>query len=715
MIRWCDTAISGLLPHRDDYAGLTRSWRRDALAGVTVGVVALPLALAFGISSGVGAAAGLVTAVVSGVVAAVFGGSHVQVSGPTGAMAVVLAPIVGQYGVGSVALVTVAAGLIVAVAGITGLGRAVTFIPWPVVEGFTLGIAIIIFLQQIPAAFGAAVPQGKTPLFSATTVLVGIDPVTAGPALIVAAAVVALMLILPRLHAAIPASLLAITAVTAVVVGLGLPVARIGALPSALPAPVWPHADLATVHNTAGAAVAIAALAAIESLLSARVAATMSATGPYDPNRELVGQGLASIVSGAFGGMPATGAIARTAVNVRSGAQTRVAAIVHSALLLAVVYLFSGPVGAIPLAALAAILMVTAWRMIAWHTITRIMHSTRTDALTFALTALVTVCFDLIQAVEIGIAAAAVFALYLLARRSSVSREELPGPPQPGDEQIALLRLDGAMFFLAAERVSSVIIDGRQPDTTVVIIRLSQLGMLDATGANTLSRIIGELESRAITVIIKGVQPEHRDLLTNIGILDSLRHANHLVDTLDEAVTHARTHTRLQPVSAPVPRLAITPGISLQKEPDMHHSEHAHALGDTARTTAVYREPHDSTAESAAAPTRDATGGCIPGSGVLTITHGPHTGARFLLSGDVTATGRHPDSEMLLDHITVSRQHAQIRWLDNDYWIIDSGSLNGTYVNLVKIQSIPLTHGDGIQIGTFRLTFTCQSPSDATP
>lgn len=544
MTGWRESTVAGLLPHRDDYAGLARSWRRDVLAGVTVGVVALPLALAFGISSGVGAAAGLVTAVVAGVVAAVFGGSHVQVSGPTGAMAVVLAPIVVHYGLGSVALVTVAAGVIVALAGITGLGRAVTFIPWPVVEGFTLGIATIIFLQQIPAAIGQPLPKGKAPLAAAAAVVADVDPATARPALIVVALVVALMVVLPRLHAAIPASLVAIAAVTAVVVIAGLPVARIGALPSRLPNPVWPHADLATMHSLAGAAVAVAALAAIESLLSARVAATMSATGPYDPNRELLGQGLASIASGAFGGMPATGAIARTAVNVRSGAQTRVAAIVHSVLLLAVVYLVSGPIGAIPLAALAAVLMVTACRMIAWRTMIRIVRSTRTDALIFALTALVTVCFDLIEAVEIGIAVTAVVALYTLARRSSVTREDLPGPVLPGDDQIALLRLDGAMFFGAAERISSVIVDGRHPDTSVVIIRLSQLGMLDATGAHTLTQIAQELESRGITVIIKGVQPEHRNLLTNVGIIDSLRHENHLVDTLDEAVAHARTHIR---------------------------------------------------------------------------------------------------------------------------------------------------------------------------
>lgn len=190
--------------------------------------------------------------------------------------------------------------------------------------------------------------------------------------------------------------------------------------------------------------------------------------------------------------------------------------------------------------------MVTAFRMVSWPTIARIVRSTRSDAVTFALTALVTVCFDLIEAVEIGIAVTAVFALRSLARRSSVTREDLPGPAQPGDERIALLRLDGAMFFGAAERISATIIDDRHPDTSVVIIRLSQLGMLDATGANTLAEIARELESRGITVIIKGIRPEHRELLTNVGVIEALRHENHLVDDLDEAVAHARTHVTAQ-------------------------------------------------------------------------------------------------------------------------------------------------------------------------
>lgn len=540
-----------LLPNRSDYSSLRHSWKSDILAGITVGVVALPLALAFGISSGVGAAAGLITAVVAGLVAAIFGGSHVQVSGPTGAMAVILAPIVASHGLGSIALVTILAGLIVLIAGVVGLGRAVTFIPWPVIEGFTLGIAIIIFLQQVPAAFGADAPKGERTLPAAIHVVAHADWAVAAKTLGVVAVIAILMIGLPRIHHAIPESLTAVIVVTLIVQFAHVGVRRIGELPSHLPAPILPHLDIDTMQSLGGAALAIAALAAIESLLSARVAATMSPTGPYDPDRELTGQGLASVASGLFGGMPATGAIARTAVNVRSGARTRVSAIVHSLFLLGVVYLATGPVSQIPLAALSGVLMVTCFRMISGSTVRKIMRSTRSDALIFVVTAIITVCFDLIEAVQIGIVVAAFFALRQVAKRSSVTREPLPGPAQPGDAHIALLRLDGAMFFGAAERISATIASGADTDATVrvVIIRMSHLGMLDATGAHTLAEIVSDLEKRGITVIIKGVQDDHLKLLEGVGVIDELRHENHLMTNLDDAVAHAREHVAQERVS----------------------------------------------------------------------------------------------------------------------------------------------------------------------
>lgn len=533
-------AARAFLPGRQDYALLPRTWKGDLVAGVTVGIVALPLALAFGVSSGAGAASGLITAVIAGVIAAVFGGSNIQVSGPTGAMVVVLGPVIAAHGPGALAAVSVLAGVIVVAAGLLKLGRVVTLLPWPVIEGFTVGIAVIIFLQQVPAAFGAKPGPSSNSVISAIQAIGTVSPTSVLAPVAVVALVAVIMVASPRIHPRIPGSLIAIIIATVAAQFLDLPVTRIGALPDSLPAPMMPSLDLATITALATSAATIAALAAIESLLSARVGASISDTGPYDADRELLGQGLASVASGFFGGMPATGAIARTAVNIRSGGRTRLAAITHALVLLAVVYLATGPVSRIPLAALAGVLMVTATRMVSLSTLRSVIGSTRADTVVFFVTGVITVSFDLIQAVEIGIAVAAFFALRALVRSSGVHREEIPGPVHEGDEHIAVFRLDGALFFAAAERVLERVSAIRNVD--VVIIRMSQLQILDATGARTITDIVQALERRGITVLIKGIQERHLRLVTQVGVLDSLRHHKHLFTELAPAVEHARSH-----------------------------------------------------------------------------------------------------------------------------------------------------------------------------
>jgi SulP family sulfate permease len=241
-----------------------------------------------------------------------------------------------------------------------------------------------------------------------------------------------------------------------------------------------------------------------------------------------------------FGGMPATGAIARTAVNVRSGARTRVSAIVHSIALLAVVYLAANLVALIPLAALAGVLMVTAARMISVRTARRVMRSSRADGVVFAATALVTLSFDLVIAVCIGVAAAAFFALRAVSAGSGVHREELPGEPADGDARIALFRIDGALFFGVGDRLTEHIASHTGID--VVILRLSQLQLIDATGAHTLAELVALMERRGVTVLIKGVRPEHVRLLTEVGATRALRHPNHLFEQLEPAIEHARSH-----------------------------------------------------------------------------------------------------------------------------------------------------------------------------
>jgi len=531
-----------LLPDRADYASSRRTWRGDLIAGVTVGIVALPLALAFGVSSGAGAEAGLVTAIVAGLVAAIFGGSNVQVSGPTGAMVVVLGPIVASRGPGIVPVVSVLAGIVVIVGGVLKLGRIVGYIPWPVIEGFTIGIAVIIFLQQVPAALGARSGASTNAAIAAVQSLGGLRWPQTLWSLLVVAVVAAIMIVAPRVHRQIPGSIIAVIVVTLVATVAHLPLSRIGALPPTLPAPASPSIAWAALPELAGPVLTVAALAAIESLLSARVAASLADTGAYRADRELVGQGLASVVSGFFGGMPATGAIARTAVNIRSGGRTRLAAITHALVLLAVVYLASGVVSVIPLAALSGVLMVTAVRMISVSTIRSVLGSTRSDAIVFVVTALITVSFDLIVAVGIGIAVAAFFALRNLSRSGRVVREQLPGPEQPGDERIAVFRLDGSLFFGAAERMLTEM--SAIGSVEVVIVRMSQLLSLDATGARVIAELINALERRGITVLVKGVQSQHLQLVTRVGVIGSLRHSKHLFTDLDEAIEHARDHVR---------------------------------------------------------------------------------------------------------------------------------------------------------------------------
>jgi SulP family sulfate permease len=532
--------VRALLPSWQDYRDVKRTWRGDLVAGLTVGIIALPLALAFGVSSGAGAESGLITAIVAGVIAAVFGGSNIQVSGPTGAMVVVLGPVVAAHGVGVVAVLSLMAGLIVILAGALKIGRAVTVIPWPVIEGFTLGIAVIIFLQQVPAAVGSHAGPSSNAFVAAVQSFRTVDWSTVIVPVAMVLIVAMIMLLAPRVHKKLPGSIVAIIVVTVIANLAGLPLARIGALPSSLPAPMLPQVDPGLLGSLIGPALTIAALAAIESLLSARVAVSLSDTGPYDADRELVGQGLASIASGFFGGMPATGAIARTAVNIRSGGRTRLAAIVHSIVLVGVVYLATGVVSQIPLAALAGVLMMTAARMISLATVRSIIGSTGSDATVFVLTAVVTVSVDLIVAVGIGILVAAFFALRSVSASSGVHREELPGTPVPGDERIALFRLDGALFFGAAERVLERV--SRTSHITVVIIRMSQLQILDATGARVITEMIQALERRGITVLVKGIQPRHLKLVTRVGVLTSLRHRNHLFTDLDAAIEHARSH-----------------------------------------------------------------------------------------------------------------------------------------------------------------------------
>ncbi len=538
--------IASLLPTRADLDEMRRHPRRDLLAGLTVAVVALPLALGFGVSSGLGAEAGLATAVVAGALAAVFGGSNLQVSGPTGAMTVVLVPIVADHGPGGVLTVGLMAGVILVGLALLRAGGSMRYVPAPVVEGFTLGIACVIGLQQIPNALGVPEPDGERVLVVAWRAGREFLRAPNWTALALALAVAAVMLVGARWKPAVPFSVLAVIAATVVAQAAGLDGARpIGDLPPGLPAPSLSFVDTAALGSLLAPALAVAALAALESLLSASVADGMTVGRRHDPDRELFGQGLANIAAPLFGGVPATGAIARTAVNVRTGATSRLASLTHAAVLAVIVFAAAPLVSRIPLAALAGVLLATAVRMVEVGSLRAMTRATRSDALILVLTAGATLVLDLVQAVIIGLAVAGVLALGAVARQARLA----PLPLDRGDhseeehallaEHIVAYRIDGPLFFAAAHRFLLEL--SELADVRVVVLRMSHVSVVDATGALVLKDAVTKLRRRGILVLASGIRPEHRRALASVGALELLRHEGGEYATTPEAIGAART------------------------------------------------------------------------------------------------------------------------------------------------------------------------------
>lgn len=548
-----------ILPGSAEWRSMARDPRRDLIAGLTVAVVALPLALAFGISSGLGAEAGLVTAVIAGAVAAVFGGSNLQVSGPTGAMTVVLVPIVARFGPTAVLVVGLMAGALLLVLAWTGAGRSMRYIPLPVVEGFTVGIALVIALQQVPVALGTPGHGEKVLAVAATSIRAWLaDPQWVEPVL--AAFVAATMLLAVRVRPSWPVSLPAVVVAALAVRVLHLDVPTIGAIPAGLPTPSVPTIPWESLTGLVLPAVAVAALAALESLLSATVADGMSVDERHDPDKELFGQGLANLVVPFFGGIPATAAIARTAVNVRSGARSRLAALVHALVLLGVMLVLAPLVAGIPLAALAGVLLATAFLMVEVTGLGAILRATRGDAVVLVLTAAATVAFDLVTAVLLGLVLAGFFALQQVARSARLDEVPVTSGGQHDMEEAALIaehivayRLEGSLFFGAAHAFLLEL--SEVSDVRVVILRMSRVGALDATGASVLADTIRRLEARRITVLLSGVRPEHVQVLQRLGVYAELADERHVFDHTPAAIDHARVHAH-RIAHAPVARAA---------------------------------------------------------------------------------------------------------------------------------------------------------------
>jgi SulP family sulfate permease len=391
---------------------------RDAFAGIVVGIVAIPLALAFAIASGVPPERGLFTAIIAGFLISALGGSRVQIGGPTGAFVVIVYGIVTKFGYDGLVVATIIAGLLLVALGLLRLGSLIRFIPYPVITGFTSGIAVIIFSSQIKDLFG--LQMGKVPVdFVAKWEAYASHFGTMQPeTLAVAAATLAILLIWPKITDRIPAPFVAMIVVTAAVAMLHLPVetigSRFGTMPSSLPHPHLPQITFSSFKDLFSPALTIALLAAIESLLSAVVADGMIG-GRHKSNMELVAQGVANIVSPLFGGIPATGAIARTATNVRAGGRTPVAGIIHAVTLLVVLLFFSRMAERVPLACLAAILVLVAYHMSEWRTFVLLLRSPKSDVAVLLLTFVLTVFIDLTVAVQVGVVVASLLFMRRMA------------------------------------------------------------------------------------------------------------------------------------------------------------------------------------------------------------------------------------------------------------------------------------------------------------
>ncbi|MFZ0396171.1 MAG: SulP family inorganic anion transporter [Terracidiphilus sp.] len=542
--QWLPRSITTLR----DYS--PRQFSHDLASGITVGLVALPLAMAFGIASGVTPQAGLYTAVVAGFLISALGGSRVQIGGPTGAFVVIVAGIVSRFGLEGLSLVTLMAGALLLLMGITGLGSAVKFIPRPVIIGFTNGIALLIASTQIKDFLGLRTGPVPSSFLPRMKVLAESVATVQWETVAIAGLTLAIILLWPRLNRRIPGSVLAVLTCTAAAALLHLPIetigTRFGGLPQGLPPFTLPHLHLEHIEPLLPSAFTVALLGAIESLLSAVVADSM-AGDRHNSNVELVAQGLANIASPLFGGIPATGAIARTATNIRSGALTPVSGMVHSLTLL-VILLVAAPLARfIPLATLAAVLFVVAWNMGEWREIGGVLRLAKADIAVWAVTFALTVTADLTVAVGVGMALAALLYIYRIAETTTVAPvteeylrdgkahvlQDKEIPPN-----VAILRIHGPFLFGTTQKLEEATVDlGVFP--TIVILRLRNMTALDATGFHALEVFAERMRRTGRTLLLCGARDQPAELLSQANVVGEIGREN-ILPNVDAALRRAR-------------------------------------------------------------------------------------------------------------------------------------------------------------------------------
>lgn len=530
----------------------------DLSAGIIVGIVALPLAIAFGIASGVSPERGIFTAIVAGFVISAFGGSRVQIGGPTGAFVVIVYNIIQEFGYSGLMTATIIAGVLIMLLGIFRLGGLIKFIPYTIITGFTAGIAVTIFTSQIGDFLGLTAGKvpgdfiGKIQAFAA--VMGTFNPWAFGTAFVSLAIVV----LWPKINRKIPGSLVALVVMTLVATLFKLPVetigSRFGSIPTSLPAPSFPTFSLPLIRSLLSPAISIAILASIESLLSAVVADGMIGA-KHDSNMELIAQGAANILSPIFGGIPATGAIARTATNVKNGGRTPVAGIVHALTLLAIM-LFLGKLAVyIPMSVLAAILVSVAWNMSGIPAIRTIVKGQKSDTAVLVVTFLLTVFIDLTVAIEFGLLLAAFFFIRKMIDVSTVSefkelRNELnasePGPELDANslarrsipKGVLVFEIDGPLFFGTVQKFEAVVLNAGTKGCKVLVLRMRNTIYIDAGGLQVLRELERDCLKRGITLIISDIHTQPYMLATKSGI-DEIIGKENIVGNLDEALARA--------------------------------------------------------------------------------------------------------------------------------------------------------------------------------
>jgi sulfate permease, SulP family len=489
----------------------------DLLAGVTVGLVALPLAMAFGIASGVTPQAGIYTAILGGFIVSALGGSRIQIGGPTGAFVVIVAGIIAQHGLSGLLMVTMMAGAILLFLAVTGLGQAVKFIPRPVVLGFTNGIALLIASTQIKDFLGLTMPENPSEFFARMTVIVESLPTVNWVAFVLAAASLGIVFLVPRWFPRVPGSIVALLLGTAAVTIFRLPIetigSRFGGIPSGLPSIAVPEFRPDLILPLLPAALTVAILSAVESLLSAVVADTMSGDR-HNSNAELMAQGVANLVVPMVGGIPVTGAIARTATNFRAGARTPIAGMVHATTLLVVVLLLAPLARFIPLATLAAVLFVVAYNMSEWREIAGILRLELADKSVWLITFALTVMADLTVAVETGIALAALLYIYRVSETTSVEtvtpeyiEDGRPHVLQDKDvpHYVTILRIHGPFLFGTTDKLVDATEDLSEY-APIVILRLRNMTAIDATGLHALEMLSDRLKRSGRTLLLCGAR-----------------------------------------------------------------------------------------------------------------------------------------------------------------------------------------------------------------